>query len=74
MQYDVKYFIMYQDTNLKNEFLTREQVAELLHCSKMTVLRWTQQGKLHSFGIGRRPLYDKKEVMAVVTGTKSLSK
>ena len=73
MQYDVKYIIMNQE-NLKNEFLTREQVAQLLHCSKMTILRWTQQGKLHSFGIGRRPLYDKKEVMAVVTGTKPLSK
>jgi len=73
MQYDVKYIIMNQE-NLKNEFLTREQVAQLLHCSKMTILRWTQQGKLHSFGIGRRPLYDKKEVMAVVTGTKPLRK
>ena len=37
-----------------NEYLTRNEVAELVKVDLSTVHNWTKRGKLKSFGIGSR--------------------
>jgi len=43
---------MYEHENLKEEFLTREQVSELCHVSTTTVYRWDKEGKIKPYGFG----------------------
>ena len=48
------------------ETLTRREVAELLHVTKQTVINYTKSGLLKSYKMGRRVLYLKEEVLAVI--------
>ena len=48
------------------ETLTRREVAELLHVTKQTVINYTKKGMLKSYKVGRRVLYLKDEVVAVI--------
>jgi excisionase family DNA binding protein len=48
------------------ETLTRREVAELLHVTKQTVINYTNSGLLKSYKMGRRVLYLKEEVLAVI--------
>lgn len=56
--------------NLKSEFqpkepteyLTRNEVAQLLKVDLSTVHNWTVKGKLRSYGIGNRVYYKRKEL------------
>lgn len=45
-----------------NEYLTRQEVSELLKVDLSTVHNWTRKGKLKSFGLGSRVYYKRKEV------------
>jgi len=44
------------------EFLTRNEVKELLKVDLSTVHNWTKKGKLKSYGIGNRVYYKRCEV------------
>ncbi|RKE04428.1 helix-turn-helix domain-containing protein [Marinifilum flexuosum] len=44
------------------EYLTRDQVKDLLQVDLVTVYNWTKKGKLKAYGIGRRVYYKRKEV------------
>lgn len=44
------------------EFLTRNEVAELLKIDLSTLHNWTRKGKLTSYGIGARIYYKRSEV------------
>lgn len=55
-------------TEKKQEILTRNEVAELLHVTTQTVINYTKNGLLKSYKIGRRVLYLKEEVLAVIKG------
>ena len=56
--------------NLKNnfepkqptEYLTRNEVSELLKCDLSTLWLWTKKGKLTSYGIGNRTYYKRAEI------------
>ena len=50
----------------KEEILTRKDVAELLHVTRQTVINYTKKGLLKSYKLGRRVLYLKDEVLAVI--------
>ena len=50
----------------KEETLTRKDVAELLHVTTQTVINYTKNGLLKSYNLGRRVLYLKDEVLAVI--------
>jgi excisionase family DNA binding protein len=50
----------------RKETLTRKDVAELLHVTKQTVINYTKSGLLRSYKMGRRVLYLKDEVLAVI--------
>ena len=44
------------------EYLTRQEVAEMLKIDLSTVHNWTKKGKLNSYGIGNRVYYMRSEV------------
>ena len=44
-------------TKEPTEYLTRNEVKELLHINLSTVHNWTKKGKLKSYGIGNRIYY-----------------
>lgn len=48
------------------ETLTRREVAELLHVTTQTVINYTKKGILKSYKVGRRVLYLKEEIVAVI--------
>lgn len=48
------------------ETLNRREVAELLHVTTQTVINYTKKGILKSYKVGRRVLYLKEEVVAVI--------
>jgi excisionase family DNA binding protein len=48
------------------EYLTRNEVAELLKCDLSTVHNWTKRGNLIPYGIGNRVYYKRSEVEAVL--------
>lgn len=47
-------------------YLTRHQVADLLHIDLSTLHYWTKAGKLTSYGIGNRVYYKRDEVEAAI--------
>jgi hypothetical protein len=49
-----------------NEYLTRTQVAKMLHKDITTVHNWTKKGKLKKYGIGNCVYYKKDEVEAAL--------
>tara|TARA_R110000803_G_scaffold210596_1_gene282871 strand:- start:3391 stop:3579 length:189 start_codon:yes stop_codon:yes gene_type:complete len=57
-----------EEPRLKDEFLTRNQVAELCHCTPATVLRWDKIGIVKSYGFGVRCLYKKQEILSLIEG------
>jgi excisionase family DNA binding protein len=44
------------------EYLTRNEVAEMLKCDLSTLWLWTKKGKLTSYGIGNRTYYKRSEI------------
>ena len=47
--------------------LTRDEVCNLLHISKPTLWKKTQQGEIRAITIGRRVLYAESEVRRVLS-------
>ena len=45
-----------------NEYLTRQEVAEMLKIDLSTVHNWSKNGKLNPYGIGNRVYYKRDEV------------
>lgn len=44
------------------EYLTRNEVAEMLKCDLSTLWNWAKKGKLIPYGIGNRVYYKRSEV------------
>ena len=44
------------------EYLTRNEVKELLKCDLSTIHNWNKKGKLKAYGIGNRVFYKRSEV------------
>jgi hypothetical protein len=63
-----------QLTELKNSFepksptewLTRNEVAEMLKCDPSTIHNWTKKGKLKKHCIGYRTYYKRSEVESAI--------
>lgn len=51
---------------LKEEFLTRNQVAELCHVKPITILRWEKKGLIKGYGIASKYLYSKDEILDLI--------
>ena len=48
------------------EFLTRNEVRDLLKVDLSTVHNWTKRGKLKAYGLGNRVYYRRSEVEAAI--------
>lgn len=48
------------------EYLTRNELAELLKCDISTIHNWAKRGKLLAYGIGNRVLFKRNEVEAMI--------
>lgn len=44
------------------QYLTRQEVKEMLSIDLSTLSRWTKNGKLKAYGIGNRVYYKRSEV------------
>jgi len=45
-----------------SDYLTRQQVAEMLSIDLSTLHNWTKKGKITSYGIGNRVYYKRSEI------------
>jgi excisionase family DNA binding protein len=48
------------------EFLTRNELAELLKCDISTIHNWTKRRILKAYGIGNRVLYKRNEIESML--------
>jgi excisionase family DNA binding protein len=55
---------------VESELISRDEVCQLLHFNKTTLLKHTKSGKLKSYGIGGRVLYRREEVLQSITTLK----
>lgn len=49
------------------EYLTRNEVAELLKCELSTIWLWCKKGKLKTYGIGNRIYFKRNEIELAIT-------
>lgn len=72
--YDEVFLIRNQLTEIKQnfepktptEYLTRNEVADLLKCDLSTIHNWCKKGKLIPYGIGNRVYFKRSEIEAVL--------
>lgn len=49
------------------EYLTRNEVSELLKCDLSTLHNWTKKGKLTPYGIGNRIYFKRSDIENALT-------
>ena len=49
-----------------SEYLTRNEVAEMLKCDLSTLWNWAKKGKLIPYGIGNRVYYKRSEIESAI--------
>lgn len=52
------------------EYLTRNELKDLLKCDLSTIHNWTVKGKLKAYGIGNRVYYKRDEVEKAIISLK----
>ena len=55
------------------EYYTRDELCTRLHITYTTLWRMEKRGEIHVYKIGRRNLYSKEEVDALITQGSSMS-
>lgn len=55
-----------EQSQLKNDLLTPEEVCELLSIKRTSLWKHTKSGKLKSYGLGNRVYYKRDEVLFAV--------
>jgi len=49
------------------EYLTRNELAEMLKCDLSTIHNWCKKGKLHPYGIGNRVYFKRADLESLLT-------
>lgn len=49
------------------EFLTLAEVADVLRCSRSTVYKWVESGRLEANRIGGRLIFDRAKLLAWIS-------
>lgn len=52
------------------QYLTRNEVAKMLHVDLSTVHNWTRKGRIKSYGIGGRVYFKRSEVETAIVELK----
>ena len=68
-----KNFLAEQKPKDDAEYLTRDELCARLHITYTTLWRMEKRGEIHVYKIGRRNLYSKEEVDALITQGSSMS-
>lgn len=55
---------------IPEDYLTIEQVCELLKKDRVTIWRWTKSNKLNAYQIGGSPIYRRSEIDAQILANK----
>lgn len=55
---------------MKPETMTTEEVMQLFHVSQRTVYRWIERGRLQGVRVGRRWIFDRAKVYALLKAEK----
>ena len=50
------------ELKVPTEYLTRQEVAEMLKCDLSTIHNWTKKGKLTPYGLGNRVYFKRSEI------------
>ena len=50
----------------QEELLSKKQTCSLLGISQSTLWRWTQEKRLHAYGLNNRVYYKRSEIMAAI--------
>jgi len=50
------------EPKVPTEYLTRQEVSEMLKCDLSTIHNWTKKGKLIPYGIGNRVYYKRSDI------------
>ena len=53
------------------EYLTRNELKDLLKCDLSTIHNWTVKGKLKAYGIGNRVYYKRSEIESAIISLKN---
>ena len=70
---DGKNLLAEQKSKDDAEYLTRDELCARLHITYTTLWRMEKRGEIHVHKIGRRNLYSKEEVDALITQGSSMS-
>jgi len=50
-----------------DSYITRQEAANILHITLPTLLKWSLDGRVQAYRIGRRVLYKKNEIEGAIT-------
>lgn len=60
------------ETHETNELMTRKEVQRLLKVSGVTLSKFTKTGRLTFYRVGKRLLFDRKEILNEIRKAKTL--
>jgi excisionase family DNA binding protein len=67
LQNQINELKLHYEPKQPTEYLTRNEVAELLKISLVTVHNWSKQGVLKSYGIGNRVYFKRSDIELAIT-------
>jgi excisionase family DNA binding protein len=62
LQIQINELKLHYEPKQPTEYLTRNEVAELLKCDLSTIWLWCKKGKLKPYGIGNRVYFKRSEI------------
>ncbi len=64
--FDEKILPLLRSDDDEEEYYTRDEICSLLHISYPTLWRMERGGIVHSYRVGRKKLYPKKEITNII--------
>lgn len=54
------------EVKVEEALLSRKQTAEFLHCNLVTLWRYTREGRIPYYRVGRRMFFKKSEILKAI--------
>ncbi|MBD3863412.1 MULTISPECIES: helix-turn-helix domain-containing protein [Olleya] len=62
----IKHYLNDLHTNGNEAYLTRQETADFLKISLVSLWNWTNKGIIKSYAIGNKRYYNKQEILAIL--------
>ncbi|AUC82266.1 helix-turn-helix domain-containing protein [Lacinutrix sp. Bg11-31] len=62
----IKHYLNELHTNGNDAYLTRQETADFLKISLVSLWNWTNKGIVKSYSIGNKRYYNKQEILAIL--------